>query len=56
LVFYPVDVGTKQVPVTPYKNVEKMIKGVRLIGTSPGQVGAITHRSIKQLSPNAVLA
>jgi len=36
LLFYPVDVGTKQVPVTPYKDIEKVIKGSKLIGMAPG--------------------
>jgi len=56
LVFYPVNKGTRQVPCTPFKNVEKYIKGNKLIGLAPGQQGSIIHRTISKLSPNAPLA
>jgi hypothetical protein len=55
LIFYPCSKSEKCVPVSPYKNVEKYIQGNNLIGMVPGQKGAIIHRVITQLSPNAPL-
>ena len=37
LIFYPAEVGAKIVPVTPYKDVAKYIKGCKIIGMAPGQ-------------------
>lgn len=46
LVFYPVDMGVRQVPCTPFINPAKYIKGCKLIGMAPGQHSSITHRVI----------